>query len=172
MCTITRISGIHTGRTVKSIDSAWETYWQFIAANIALIMTAATAFRTFFVFRAQEKGPQMAKPKDMWYTKSRRLLRSVFTIRSWRSKSKTNSFGDLSNVDLPISLSHKIPRGTMTGVRTFIIGQGRTKARGLQMMHSMVEEDSEDLWPHSGNGGSAPVIKVQREITLRSDDAS
>ncbi|MCJ1270048.1 hypothetical protein MMC22_009942 [Lobaria immixta] len=169
LCTIIRISGIHTGRQVKSIDSVWETYWQFIAANIALTMTAATAFRTFFVSRVKEQEPQVVGPKDMWYTKGRRLLRSAFTSRSWRSKSKSNSFGLVGNADLPISLSHKIPRATMTGVRTFIIGQGRMKAGNSQVM---AEEESEDLWPRSINGGSAPVIQVQQEITSQSDDAS
>ena len=74
MCTIVRIAGMHTGRTVKSIDSVWGTYWQFIAANIALTMTAVTAFRTFFVSRGAEdrcrlQGVQDCGSKDTLYSK-------------------------------------------------------------------------------------------------------
>ncbi|KAL9593464.1 MAG: hypothetical protein Q9219_007542, partial [cf. Caloplaca sp. 3 TL-2023] len=136
MCTIVRIAGIHTGRTVESIDSIWETYWQFIAANIALTMTAATAFRTFFVSRggggdhrpAQAPGADSA---DTFYSQSRKLLSHLLSaiLPSRRSKGcPSASSGDgASSGDMPIELRQQIPRATLTGMRTFIGGQGRSE---------------------------------------------
>ncbi|KAI9876909.1 MAG: hypothetical protein M1830_005310 [Pleopsidium flavum] len=171
MCTITRISGIHTGRTVKSVDSIWETYWQFIAANLALIMTAATAFRTFFVSRVKDREAQSPRSMDPWYMKARRLLRSTFTPRTWRSKPSVDSSREGNRSDVPMELPYQFPGGTMTGIRTFIDGQGRTKVGDSQIMHSMANEEYDDSWPLSTNGRNTQVIKVQHDVTLRSDDA-
>lgn len=175
MCTITRISGIHTGRTVSSIDSVWETYWQFVASNLALTMTAATAFRTFFVGR-KDGGPQPAKYHDSWTMKGRQLLRSalsfpftLFSSRPWKSKPSDNSSGSEGNHNAPIELRHSIPHGTMTGIRTFLSGQGRTKADHSPIMHSVGEEQFDDRWPLS-DSRNARGIKVQQDITLGSDD--
>ncbi|KAG4437710.1 hypothetical protein IFR05_006793 [Cadophora sp. M221] len=46
--TIVRASGIRQGSV---IDSVWETYWQVMSAEVGLIMTSATAFRTLFIAR-------------------------------------------------------------------------------------------------------------------------
>ena len=61
----------------------------------------------------------------------------------------------------------------MTGIRTFISGQGKTKGQSSQMMHSMVEEEYADSWPlhHlTTNGESGRAINVQRDITMLSED--
>ncbi|KAA6406929.1 MAG: hypothetical protein FRX48_09227 [Lasallia pustulata] len=168
MCTIIRISGIHTSRTVKAIDSVWETYWQFIAANIALTMTAATAFRTFFLSRVKDRAPQAPRAKDTLYSKAGRLLRSTFSPRSWRSKASADSPGDGNESNIPIELPYQIPGGTMTSIRTFINSHGRAKVNESQIMHSMVKEEHEDPWPLST---SSKAIKVQQAITQTSDDA-
>lgn len=175
-CTIARISGIHTGRTVSSIDSVWELYWQFIAANVALTMTAATAFRTFFVVR-KDGGPQSPSSQNSWFLRGRHFLRSAFShpfslfqSRRGRSKLSGSSSGSEGNHNAPMELYHNIPRGTMTGIRTIISGQGRTAAGHSQVMSTMVEEEFEDTWPLS-DSRNARGIKVQQDITLGSDDA-
>jgi len=126
MCTIVRIAGMHTGRTVKSIDSVWGTYWQFIAADIALTMTAVTAFRAFFVSRGAEdrcrlQGVQDCGSKDTLYSKGQRFIRSVFSTRlwySWRSKDSPRRRDDRSSSwdNAPLELRQQIPRATLTGM--------------------------------------------------------
>ena len=62
-----------------------------------------------------------------------------------------------------------IPRGTMTGVRTFINGRGKTVARASQMMQSQMEEE-EDAVPLAGVGGKhGRTISVQHDITSMSE---
>lgn len=172
VCTITRMSGIKTGRLFDSIDSIWETYWQFVAANLAIIMTAATAFRTFFVSRASnERVPEPAGSKDRWYTKGRLLLLSAFSLPSWRSKPKADVSGGDKNSNVAMELNHQIPRGTLTGIRTMINGNSRTKVENWQIMHSIDGGESEDSRPPSTKGVNAQAIKVQQHITLSFDEA-
>lgn len=166
------MSGIKTGRSFDSIDSIWETYWQFAAANLAIIMTAATAFRTFFVTRAtKERVPEPAGLKKSWYTKGRRLLLSAFSLASRRSKPKADISGDDRNSNDAMELNYPIPRGTITAIRTIINGSSRTKVENSQIMHSMDGGESEDSWPPSTKGMNAQAIKVQQDITLRFDEA-
>ncbi|KAL9133287.1 MAG: hypothetical protein Q9175_005537, partial [Cornicularia normoerica] len=168
-------SGIHTGRTFKSIDTVWQTYWQFIAANLALTMTAATAFRTFFVSRAQERRPVSPGSNNTWYTKSKKLLRSTLSHRLWRSKSSAAHFtsGNTSKSTGPFKLEPQIPGGTMTGIRTLISGQGKTKGHPSQVMHGVIDGEYDDSWPLHHlptNGEDVRAINVQRDVTLVSED--
>jgi len=158
MCTITRISGIHTGRTVQSVDSVWETYWQFIAANLALTMTAATAFRTF-VSRVRDREAQPPRSRKIWYMKSQRFLHSLFTPWSWRLKPSGDSSREGNGSDVPMQLPYQFPGGTMTGIQTFIDGQGRTKAEDSQISRSMAEEYYDDPWSLSTDGRNAQVSR-------------
>lgn len=175
MCTIVRIAGIHTGRTVKSIDSVWETYWQFIAANIALTMTAVTAFRTFFVSRgAEDRRHPDPGSKENWYSKGRRLLRSVFSTRLWysrRSKSSSRTPGGPPSSwdDAPMELKQDIPRATLTGMRTFINGRKLTpRDRESQIMRSVGEEEYQDDWPLSAIDED-PKYSSRKTSGIRSD---
>lgn len=163
MCTIVRIAGIHTGRSIKSIDSVWETYWQFIAANIALTMTAATAFRTFFVSRnAEDRGHRSPDhgSREIWYSKGRRLLRSVFSTRlwySWRSKDSRRVPDDQGSAwdSAPLELRPNIPRATLTGMRTFINGRKVSRLdRESQLMRTVGSDEFQDHWPLSGVDGT------------------
>ena len=158
LCTIIRIAGIHTGRTVKSIDSVWETYWQFVAANVALTMTAATAFRAFFVTRAQaDHGRLHDSPEqgsaNKWFLKGGRLLHSIFSARpwrSWRSKTLSRTSDDSSRKwhGYPLKLRNKIPRGTLTGMDSFIDRQGGTeRLRSSKPMQRDGREEVQDSWP-------------------------
>ncbi|KAL8835183.1 MAG: hypothetical protein Q9170_003429 [Blastenia crenularia] len=162
MCTIVRIAGIHTGRTIRSIDSVWETYWQFIAANIALSMTAATAFRTFFVSRSADAHRAADRPgansSETLYTKSHKLYRAVIsTILPFRrSKSpagnseRSSSSGGWNNA--PIEMRQQIPRATLTGMRTFIGQQGKSQRyRESQIMRSGGRDEDRDDWPLSAS---------------------
>ncbi|KAL8943451.1 MAG: hypothetical protein Q9211_000983 [Gyalolechia sp. 1 TL-2023] len=160
MCTIVRIAGIHTGRTIRSIDSVWETYWQYIAANIALSMTAATAFRTVFITWNADPHRAADRPgvrsNETLYAKSQKLYRFVIsTILPFRRFKK--SAGDSGARrgsggwnDNPVELRPQFPRATLTGMRTFIGQQGKLQwHRDSQMMQSVSRDEDRDDWPLS-----------------------
>lgn len=170
VCTIARMSGIHTGRSFRSVDSVWETYWQFVAANLALTMTSATAFRRFFVARGQDRQ-ERSRSTDTWYERSRRFLHSAFTTGLWRSQRGANSSRENPKPNSLPQLSHHIPHGTMTGIRTFINSAGRTKARDSQIMASTVDEEYQDEWPLSTANRIERGITVQKDIESRSEGA-
>lgn len=161
ICTIVNITGIYTSVHVKSMDFVWATYWQFIAAEIALTMTAATAFRALFVSRSAVEhrhapGVQDHSSKESLYGRSQRLLRSVFSTRFWdflRSRGPPQRLGD-GNSDwngAPVELRQHIPRATLTGMRTFIRGHSNSRMNGeSQIMQSVGHEEFEDGWPLSG----------------------
>lgn len=129
------------------------------------MMTAATAFRTFFISGVGNREPLLPESREPWYAKGKRLLRYTFTPRSWRSKSSTRETRNEDNWDRRFDLPLQAPRATMTGIRTFIHGQGKTKTGDSHIMHSMVEEGYED----SARGRSEPSIMVQRDIAVRSE---
>ncbi|KAL9030669.1 MAG: hypothetical protein Q9196_001235 [Gyalolechia fulgens] len=160
MCTIVRIAGIHTGRRIRSIDSVWETYWQYIAANIALSMTAATAFRTVFITWNADPHRAADRPgvrsNETLYAKSQKLYRFVIsTILPFRRFKK--SAGDSGARrgsggwnDNPVELRPQFPRATLTGMRTFIGQQGKLQwHRDSQMMQSVSRDEDRDDWPLS-----------------------
>ncbi|MCJ1387790.1 hypothetical protein MMC18_000633 [Xylographa bjoerkii] len=168
--TIVRVSGL---RLDGKVDSVWETYWIIIGAEVGLILTASTAFRMLFVHN-NERLQQSPRGGWQWYTRSKRLLRRTFTPRTWRTKS-TGGSSDRSSgernyndvADLP-----PIPRGTMTGVRTFINGRGKTVARASQLMQSQMMEEEEDAVPLAGVEKHGRSISVQHDITSKSERVS
>ena len=171
VCTITRIAGMHTGRTIKSIDSIWGTYWQYVAANIALTMTAATAFRTFFVSRATNNHHHQIRDGESenssWYIKGRNMIRSVFATSFRRSKRSTCTSDQSSSnfEDVPRELRQAIPSATMTGIRTYISGKNKGNDGMSQVMQS--RNDVRDDWPLSN-----PVyqgITVQEDLEMREE---
>lgn len=90
---------------------------------------------------------------------------------SWQSEPSVDSSRERNRSDNPLELPYQFPNGTMTGVQTFIDGQGRTKAGDSQMMHSRTGEEYDDPWSLSTNDRNTHAIKVQHDVTLRFDDA-
>jgi hypothetical protein len=162
--TVVRASGIHQG---DKLDSVWETFWQMMSAEVGLIMTSITAFRAFFVARSNERGQQRPRSREQWSSKSRLLIRRLLTPSRWRQGGSSltlgRSSGQVSRGNKAEKNLPSIPRATMTGIRTFINGQGSTKMGASQMMQSQVSEDTEDSWPMSRE------IQVQYEISSNSE---
>ncbi|KAL8860684.1 MAG: hypothetical protein Q9178_003037 [Gyalolechia marmorata] len=170
LCTIVRMAGIRTGRVINSIDSVWETYWQFVAAEIALTMTAATAFRTIFVSRGAE-GRRVARAapeldqKGIWYTKSRKFLHSILSTRlwySWRSRKSSGTRDDRHGdwEGTAMGLRQEVPRATMTGMRTFIDRYTASHTdRESQSITSAGVEELQDDWLLSTSNGRAAFIR-------------
>lgn len=135
------------------------TYWQFVAANIAIMMTAATALRTFFISGVGSRESPSPESKE-----ARKFVRQTLIPHSWLSKRSAGNPGDGSNWNRPFKHPLQAPRAMMTGIRTFIHGQGRTRTGDSQMVHSMIEERHEDSWPLSPKGRSAPSIIIEQDI--------
>ncbi|KAI9676948.1 MAG: hypothetical protein M1817_006787 [Caeruleum heppii] len=151
--TLARASGL---RNHDVIDVVWETYWQFLSAEVGLILTAMTAFRSLFVVNRKDWT---------WYSKSKKFLKGAVSPRSWRSKNTSESSGeawpsrDEGLRDLP-----DIPAATMTGLRSFIDGRGKSTFDASRVLESQSTGETtltEDPWflPLRGNIDSrAPQI--------------
>ncbi|PVH84950.1 hypothetical protein DL98DRAFT_608996 [Cadophora sp. DSE1049] len=93
--TIIRASGIRHG---NSIDSVWETYWQVISAEVGLIMTSATAFRTFFVARsaAQQRHRDLNSPRHDWASRICKIhFPNSISLKAIRISNSTNNTQDV-----------------------------------------------------------------------------
>lgn len=139
--TIVRVSGLRRG---TKVDSTWETYWQFISAEIGLTMTAATAFRTFYV--SQISSWQLRSPRK-WLSMKSSQKSDFYNQRD------ENQLGDLA----------KVPGATITGIRTFINGGGiQTTGSTSRIMHdSRIGDVEDEACPLSSPHG----IHVQRSIS-------
>lgn len=105
--TIIRMSKIRIGPT--QTDIIWEVFWHEVEACTAVIMVSVSAFRYVFVAHESRQAPNR---KRVWYMSKKNLLRSALRRKKLRS--------DSEEMDrLP-----DIPRATMTGMRTFIHGEG------------------------------------------------
>lgn len=168
ICTVIRVAGISTGRTVRALDIVWMAYWQFIAANIAVTMTAVTAFRTLFVSAVGGNGESPSpESSEKWYTKGRGFVRCKLSRPlSWRFRRRAGNNRYGSRNDRPPELSLHAPRAAMTGIRTFIHGQGRTGKGGSQLMRSMVEEGSEKSLPLYAKDTNSPSIMVRHDLAV------
>ena len=138
--TLTRASGIVND---AGIDATWETYWQYVSAEVGLLMASATAFRTLFVSPSRRR-PQ-AGFHSKWYTNALQRLRSA--LRSSRktdpiNREPFNSSEELSERTEELMALPQIPRSTMTGIRTFISGNGKRSWTRSQVMASHNEADS------------------------------
>ena len=150
LVTITRISGI---KIDGKVDQVWESYFIILAAEIGIILTAATAFRAFFVSRhKRDNNGAKQSPGDRthWYSQNRYLLKRVFTSSRWRSKPRGQSTSGGNEADedghFPMRNLPHIPRAHMTGVRTFIDGHGKG-TNASRIMESQAIQEDEDTWP-------------------------
>lgn len=108
---IVRISGISHKKTAVAI--VWELFWLDIEAAIAVIMVSVTAFRSLLGIKAQKVREKRKQSKPL--------------VRYFKKTPQKES--DL--VQLP-----SIPGATLTGMRTFIHGNGSWEdLRAMGMAH-------------------------------------
>jgi hypothetical protein len=133
--TLVRASGLRAG---SNIDSVWKVYWSFIAAEVGLIMAAATAFRSIFVARASERAQAEHNKEWEWHYQKKRLLRRVLPFTA-KGSTTLPSFNT--------KRVGRIPRGTMTGLKTFFSRFDRaTNVTGQPTANTAVGND-ELGWP-------------------------
>jgi hypothetical protein len=130
--TIARIVGlIWRGK----LDSVWETYFMVIPAEIGLALVAVTAFRALYISRSKSRPTPTAITSFGWYDKGKSVVWKLITKTTGKTPSAES--GSLQN-DMRVNgwIGNDIPHGTMTGMRTFIKGNGDT-----QMYATMDEEE-------------------------------
>ena len=176
--TLTRVSGIVAG---DAIDATWGTYWQYLSAEVGLLMSTATAFRTFFVSRGTRRHEE--RPHATWYTNLLRRLKSVVSsirTRSRRQGTKFSSSDGFGERNEDVGGLPQIPRPAMTGIHTFIRRNGRSSwapshfmtsrgARGsmpsqILLSRSVdVDVEVEEGWPKSNYtyGGYHGDVRAQ-----------
>ena len=164
-----------------ALDHIWETYWFLVAGMVGLILTAITAFRSFFVARQNRRDEEHADTTPSWYRRSKEKLR-WYRFRSKSSGEDTawTSGSDETKVEpearAPVKVPNRlptIPKPTMTGIRTFINGR-KTPKSGANVMASYVDDDDvsppppwkavEEGPPRDGGG-----IMVRHDLELETE---
>lgn len=147
-----RISGLSN---YKTVDAAWETFWQYVAASIGLTMTSIAAFRSLFIsHHVSHRQQETSDFEFLWLfcDKVKRAFRRTLSIQPWRTRawySRDNDTSQSCDADRGIDLG-KIERGTITGLRTFIHQYQRTPTSASQVMYSqtgMEIDESKETWP-------------------------
>jgi hypothetical protein len=112
--TIVRVAG---SKRQGQLNHVWDMYFTVIAAEIGLMLVALTAFRELYVAKAQNRRVQKTITTLNWYHRSRNKVVSV--VGRIVGRESEGSVGDEK-----VLIGNEIPRGTMTGVRTFVEGWG------------------------------------------------
>ena len=135
--TLTRASGLVND---DGVDATWEVFWQYMSAQVGLILSTATAFRTLFIARSR-RSPQVTH-HAAWYRTLLRRLNQMLSSTRWthgknqKSSSRPNTSKDLSERSDEMMALPQIPQPTITGIRTYIRGIGKRTWTPSQIMAS------------------------------------
>jgi hypothetical protein len=144
-----------------------------MSAEVGIIMTSGIAFRSFFVSARRKEHDHATKSGSG--TRIRALL-GLLTPKMWRSKKTGNSgSNDVSDprYDCDLHDLPKVPRGTLTGVQTFINGRGKNTGSRFSRMTSsrtmdgsVILEDVDEVLPlyHKTHEQPEKAIRVQHDI--------
>ena len=94
----------------SNIDLVWELFWQYIEAVVAVLMCSLTAFRTVFTTQQTSVAKRQWQPSASWIQRMK-----------WKKSSEKSA--DADSDALPT-----IPKGTLSGLRTFIRRNNRSAA--------------------------------------------
>ena len=133
--TLARASGLVI---VGGIDNTWVIYWQYLSAEVGLLLSSGTAFRTFFVSRSTRRGDNETNVK--WYITVLQRLKGFFTLLGSLDGTHLkllSSGGARQHLDDRFDLP-EIPSGNMTGIRTMLGRTGRSSCvpRQLPVNHT------------------------------------
>ena len=170
IATVIRVAGIQND---GYIDHIWETYWILVAGAVGIILTAITAFRSFFVAR-QNRREQPRSPS--WYRRSKERLKWKFGSKE-ASGTDSGWTGDTDETKVDpihpppkVSWLPQIPKPTMTGIRTFINGHRSMRSvMGSNIMRSHVDE--EDDWKAIEEGRADRGIMVRHDLSQETESA-
>ena len=120
-----------------NIDLQWSLFWQQVETSISIIVVSITGFRTLLGMRASKKRQQSEKRKDRLQSYRQRLLRKALRRNPVnRSVLVKNALPD-------------IPNATLTGMRSFINGDGTEKGTAVDSTidtHNDTINESEPSW--------------------------
>ena len=164
--TIVRLTGVMYPGT-DYVDALFEEFCLYLSAEVGLIMSTVTAFRTFFISQGARKRHPNSPEKYYWYKRALSRLQLLLSSAWHRTTGVFSSSGRLRsggkrgfnknsyytsttdsdgsgdpyrNKDLP-----DIPRAHMTGIRTFIGRAGRTTVDTSQIMRTQTVDV--ENWP-------------------------
>ena len=147
--TVTRASGLEWR---DKLDVLWEVYFQIVAAEVGLILVSMTAFRALFVSRAARNQHSPRKSPSKWL-KSRYFLRNLIDPRRWISKYTKDMTGGQKDDTMKGGVNGglpNIPGATMTGMNTFINGQGEKVKSEIEFStYSASATENQDALPSS-----------------------
>ncbi|KAL8913491.1 MAG: hypothetical protein Q9171_001679 [Xanthocarpia ochracea] len=158
LVTITRIAGI---KFHGQNDIVWESYFLIVAAEVGVILASISTYRALFV--AHRKATiKKAKYGGPGSSPNRQILRRLLDSSPWRSRAGGQSIpGNSTASHFDKGALPSIPRAHMTGVRTFINGQGQRMDASNIMESQMIQDEDED-----GDGALSRVYhdhKVMRD---------
>lgn len=113
--TVIRITGLSNQGKANAI---WETWCIAISAEVGMSLVGVSAFRALYVAKARNRRVNRTIRSFGWYNKGLSIFRRITNTHAARPDDEKK--GDTK-------LENDIPRGTMTGMRTFIDGNGRTR---------------------------------------------
>ena len=120
---IVRGSGFHNN---NANDPVWTLFWHQVEGAVAIITVSITAFRSLLGIKAS-KARERKKRERFWFSQHRKLRARSFQ-KSTQDEPKT--------AQLPF-----IPGATLTGIRTFINGNGIwDKSKPMVMIHKSDED--------------------------------
>jgi hypothetical protein len=118
--TIVRIAGL---KWRGKLDAVWETYFIAIGPPIGLSLVAVSAFRALYVSKNKERRIHRTITSFGWYNQGRTAIWRVVT----RTTGRAPQTGPETHNKHNGPLKNDIPNGTMTGLRTFIDANGRSR---------------------------------------------
>ena len=107
------------------VDNWWQFFWQFIEASVAVLMASLTAVRNLFVAASghrsdDNKGGGGNRPRsDPVSFRIRLRIRQMTRLDSFQGSTIEEQGWEGDNLKLP-----RIPRATITGLRSYIDGEG------------------------------------------------
>lgn len=143
---IVRISSISHKKTAVAI--VWELFWLDIEAAIAVIMISVTAFRSLLGIKAQKAREKRKQSKPL--------------VRYFKKTPQNES--DL--VQLP-----SIPDATLTGMRTFIHGNGSWEdLRAMGTAHKPHKIKVTHQFSTESDIGLDPSLVLQQSLSENRED--
>lgn len=145
----------------KQLDQLWDGYWNIIAAEVGIIMTSATAFRTLYITNSapshrKESSGGRIRIAHWWYQARSKIRAHKEEGEEGKELSAGSGWSWSNNrvsTDAPQVPRHVLPRGH-NGQNTMRSGQGIYESRFR--MSNIIN----DLWDDS-------LLNVDEELQTR-----
>lgn len=140
----------------NQIDATWHVCWLYLEACVATTMASITAFRTLFVHGGSKQREIKVQNQAAMYSWREKALRKIKSGRS-------DSWQDLSQGgSLP-----KIPSATLTGIKSFINYNGRTRNAT-----TMMGDEEDQLHTELVSTKNNEEINVSKSFEVHSERVS